>query len=62
MRTVNNGKGTQPKEKRNRNLIADYELVKLGKLKMLDLVVKYKISHSRIGQILNTYGVKRIRK
>ena len=62
MRIVNNGKGSQPKEDRDKKLIADYELVRNGEKKMLDLVIKYRISHSRIGQILNKYEVKRIKK
>lgn len=59
-RIINKGKGDQPKDERNKNLIADYELVRKGELKMADLSGKYNISGTRIGQILDKHGVKRI--
>jgi hypothetical protein len=60
-RIINKGRGDQPKDERNERLIADYELVRKGELKMSNLIGKYNISSTRIGQILDKHGVKRIR-
>ena len=62
MTIINNGKGSQPKTKRNRDLIADYELVKKGELKMANLIGKYEISGNRIKEILKNNGVELIKK
>ena len=37
MRKINKGKGSQPKDDRNKKLIADYELVRKGELKPINI-------------------------
>lgn len=48
---VNNGKGTQPKLDRNRNLVADY----LDNKPIAELATKYNISVPRIYKILRRF-------
>jgi Mor family transcriptional regulator len=43
-------------EKRNKALIKDYQS---GKFNSVDLVSKYKITVTRIYEILNKYGIER---
>ena len=61
MKVFNKGNGPQPKTKRDENLIKDYKRAKRDNFKtisMSDLVGKYRISNTRIRQLLNRNGVK----
>lgn len=57
-KTVNNGKGPQPKVARNQDLAKDY----LDKKTMAEMVAKYKISPKNIYEILDKLGVPRNRR
>ena len=53
------GNVPQRDEKRDKALIADY---KAGIFSTVEMVGKYKISMTRVYQILNHYGVDRLKK
>lgn len=56
------GKRANAMPERNKQLIADYEAKYADgtyKFSSVDLIVKYKISHGRLYQLLKKAGVKR---
>ncbi len=55
---INDGKGTQPETARNKELAKDY----LAGKSLTDLVIKYKVTDTRIYAILRQLGISPNRK
>jgi Mor family transcriptional regulator len=55
---INNGKGTQPETERNEALAKDYQ----AGMSLYDLMIKYKVTDTRIYAILRQLGISPNRK
>ena len=52
------GSITPEKTDRNRNIFEDYCKYKLGEMTMVDLIVKYEVTDTRIEQVALNYAKK----